>query len=181
MKILAFAASNSRQSINQQLVSYTGQIITSLNSDINIEVIDLNDYEMPLFSVDREAELGQPEQAKSFFNKIGAADALIISFAEHNGTYTAAYKNLFDWTSRINQKVFQNKSMLLMATSPGAGGAKNVLAAAKNSASYFDGNVIADISIPQFNDNFDTQTKQITNPELAKAVETAAQNLLDSL
>jgi len=78
---------------------------------------------MPLYSEDREKKLGQPDAAKRFFNKIGTADALLISYTEHNGSFTAAYKNLFDWTSRIDPKVYQGKSMVLLSTSPGPGGA----------------------------------------------------------
>ena len=78
MKILAFAASSSSNSINKKLVTYAASLI----EDAEIEILDINDYEMPLFSEDREKELGQPDAATRFFNKIGAADALIISFAE---------------------------------------------------------------------------------------------------
>ena len=104
MKLLAFAASSSSTSINKQLARYAASLVTGATS----EILDLNDFEMPLFSEDKEREIGQPEQAKNFLAKLGQADAIIISFAEHNGTYTAAYKNIFDWTSRIEQKIFQN-------------------------------------------------------------------------
>jgi len=123
MKILAFAASNSKQSINKELAQYAARLL----DDASTEVLDLNDYELPLFSVDKEAELGQPELAKAFLAKIADSDALIISFAEHNGTYSVAYKNLFDWCSRINKKVYQQKAIILLATSPGPGGAARVL------------------------------------------------------
>ena len=170
MKILAFAASNSKKSINQQLVKYTA----SLCSDDEVSIIDINDYEMPIFSEDREQALGSsPEQAQRFYKKISDADALIISFAEHNGSYTAAYKNLFDWTSRIDAKVFQNKAMLLLSTSPGPGGAGSVLAAAKASAPYFAGDVKASLSIPSFYDNFDTDKQQLNNAELGQQLNEA--------
>ena len=131
--------------------------------------------ELPLFSTDKEAELGQPELAKRFFNKIGEADAIVISFAEHNGSYTAAYKNLFDWASRIDMKVYQNKPVLLLATSPGPGGAGNVLAAAKGSAPFFAAEVKADFSLPSFYDNFDQENATLRNQELAQqlAIEVA--------
>ncbi|WP_271274401.1 NADPH-dependent FMN reductase [Aliamphritea hakodatensis] len=175
MKVLAFAASNSKQSINKQLVGYT----TGLISGAEIEILDLNDYEMPLFSVDREAELGQPEQAQAFFRKIGEADALVIAYAEHNGSYTAAWKNLFDWTSRIDQKVFQNKPMLLLATSPGPGGARNVLTQAKTSAPYFAGEVVADVSVASFYDVFDMQTGKVTSEDAAAEIESAVAALAE--
>ena len=169
MKILAFAASNSRDSINKRLVKFSLSFLPNVESDL----LDLNDYEMPIYSTDRENESGISPLVQAFFDKIGEADALLISFAEHNGSYTAAYKNLFDWTSRINQKVFRQKPMVLLSTSPGPGGAARVLASAKDSAPHFGGNVLADVSIPSFYENFDTEKGEITNPELESQIELA--------
>ena len=142
-----------------------------------VEILDINDYEMPLFSQDKEELLGQPEAAKSFFAKLGQADAIIISFAEHNGSYTAAYKNLFDWTSRIDQKLFQNKPMVLLATSPGPGGAQTVLTAATGSAPYFAGDVKGSVSIPSFFDNFDSEKQAISNPVMLDELKSALAQL----
>ncbi|XQW84782.1 NADPH-dependent FMN reductase [Thalassotalea piscium] len=166
MKVLAFSASNNSQSINKQLATYAASLVV----DAEVEIIDINDYELPIFSQDREAELGQPALAKSFFEKIGEADAVIISFAEHNGTYTAAYKNLFDWLSRINTKVFQDKAVVYLSTSPGPGGAQSVLTSAVNSAQYFGANVKGHLSVPSFNDNFDVTTQKLSNQDLDKAL-----------
>jgi chromate reductase len=162
MKVLAFAATSSKNSINKQLANYAAKQIEGAL----VELIDLNDYEMPLFSEDREKELGHPELAKAFYQKLGEADVIVISFAEHNGSYSAAYKNLFDWTSRINTKVFQNKPVIMLATSPGPGGAATVLAAAKGSAPYFGADLKGAISVPSFYDNFDVENGRLTNKEL---------------
>jgi len=78
MNVLAFAASNSRESINKVLATYTANLIE--NADV--EILDINDYEMPIFSEDREKELGQPKQASAFYQKISKADAIIVSYAE---------------------------------------------------------------------------------------------------
>ncbi|KAF7769912.1 hypothetical protein PCIT_a2836 [Pseudoalteromonas citrea] len=169
MKVLAFAASSSRQSINKQLAMH----VASKLENAEVELLDLNDYEMPIYSSDRENESGIPEQAQRFFAKITEADAVVISFAEHNGTYTAAYKNIFDWASRINMKVYQDKPAILLATSPGPGGAKSVLSAATSSAPYFALDVKASISVPSFYDNFDMQTEQISHPEIIDQIHTA--------
>ena len=174
MKLLAFAATSSRKSINKQLVTYAA--LQFENADI--EILDINDYELPLFSEDREAELGQPELANKFLQKISESDAVIISFAEHNGSYTVAYKNIFDWASRINPKVFQNKPMVMLSTSPGPGGASSVLAAATNSAPYFDGDVKASVSVPSFYDNFDMEQARFTNDEVNKELLNALNTLM---
>jgi NAD(P)H-dependent FMN reductase len=128
-----------------------------------VEVLDLNDYELPLFSVDKEQVLGHPELAKAFMAKVAASDAVMISFAEHNGSYSAAYKNLFDWCSRIGPKVFQDKPLVLLSTSPGARGGASVLAAATSSAPFFAGHVKASFSIPSFYENFDVERGTLKN------------------
>ena len=122
-KIIAFAGSSSKNSINKQLATYTAHLFE--NSEV--EVLNLNDYEMPIYSVDKETETGIPQLAHDFYAKIGSADLLVISFAEHNGAYSTAFKNIFDWTSRINSKTFQGKPTLLLATSPGPRGGSSVL------------------------------------------------------
>ncbi|NOQ90936.1 MAG: NADPH-dependent FMN reductase, partial [Gammaproteobacteria bacterium] len=96
------------------------------------------------------------------------------------GSYTVAYKNIFDWASRINPKVFQNKPMVMLATSPGPGGASSVLAAAIASAPFFDGEVKASLSVPGFYDNFDVEQGRIINDEINAQLLTAVNSLSES-
>ena len=133
----------------------------------SVEVLDLNDYEMPVYSVDKEKENGIHKLATDFYAKIGSADLLVVSFAEHNGNFSAAFKNVLDWTSRINAKTFQEKEMLLLATSPGARGGSSVLDIATKRFPFQGGVVKGSFSLPSFNDNFDAE-KGITNEDLKK-------------
>lgn len=167
MKVLAFAASSSRNSINKQLANFTASQIP----EAQVELLDINDYEMPLFSEDREKELGHPKLAKAFYQKLGEADIIVIAFAEHNGSYTAAYKNLFDWTSRIDMKVFQNKPVIMLSASPGPGGATSVLASAQGSETFFAADLKGAISVPNFYDNFDLESGQLTNKTLLEELQ----------
>jgi NAD(P)H-dependent FMN reductase len=160
-KIIAFGASSSKTSINKQLATYTANQF----QNVSVEILDLNDYEMPIYSVDKEKENGIPQLAHDFYSKLGSADLIIISFAEHNGAYSAAFKNIFDWASRINGKTFQEKPMLLLATSPGVRGGSSVLEIAKNRFPFQGGIVKGSFSLPNFNDNFDVE-KGITNEEM---------------
>lgn len=164
MKIIAFAGSPSKNSINKKLATYAA----GLFEKGEVEVLDLNDYEMPLFSVDVEDEVGQHSLAKAFLDKIASADLLVVSLAENNGNYSVAFKNIVDWCSRINPKIFQDKPMLLMATSPGARGGEAVLEIAKNNFPRFATDIKAVFSLPSFNDNFDVEKNVISNPELDK-------------
>lgn len=164
-KIIALGASSSSKSINRTLAIHAASKV----GDASVNVIDLNDYKLPLYSVDAEEELGIPEAAHQFSEIIESADGLVISLAEHNGTYTAVFKNLLDWLSRIDMKVWKGKPMLLMATSPGSRGGANVLAAAKSYFPFMDADIVADFSLPSFYDNF--SNSGVANTELASKLE----------
>lgn len=171
MKITGLAASTSSTSINKQLVQY---VLTHYFNDEVYTLLDLNDYEMPLFSVDRELQNGYPEAAHRFLEDLGSADLLVISMAEHNGNYTAAFKNTFDWASRVNAQVFQDKPLLLLSTSTGGYGAKNSLNAAITRFPKHGANILATFSLPSFNDNFSAENG-ILSEELSQELENAVE------
>ncbi len=173
MKVIAFGASTSSTSINKALATYAANLIEGAD----VQVLDINNYNVPMFSEDLEKEIGQAEGARGFLRDLAQADAFVISFAEHNGHYPAAYKNLFDWASRIDREMFKNKPAVYLATSPGPGGAQSVLAAAKGSAPFFGGNVKASVSVPSFYDNFDLASGQVTNEAIATEIQQAVATL----
>lgn len=158
-KIIGLAGSNSKKSINKQLVGYA---LSKLDGFSNA-VLDLNDFEVPIYGIDLENERGIPENAQKLSDSIEGADAIVLSLAEHNGSYAAVFKNIFDWMSRINPKVWRNKPMLLMSTSPGGRGGAGVLAGAKMAYPHQGGNIIAEFSLPSFFNNF--KDEKIENEE----------------
>ena len=161
MKILAFAGSNSEVSINKKLVTFT----SSFFSDEDIEIIDLNDFEMPIYKHERELESGIPQLAKDFASKIDGSDLILMSLAEHNSAYSTAFKNVFDWISRIkDRKHFGDKPIFLMATAPGNGGGKNVIEVFMKRAPFSGANVLESFSLPNFRDRFEDD-KGITDEQ----------------
>ncbi|MFP3598902.1 NADPH-dependent FMN reductase [Chryseobacterium sp. SIMBA_029] len=170
MNILAFAGSTSSTSINRELVKF----VLKDFQDQEVNFIDLNDFSMPVFSVDLEKK-GFPEEAHRFLKAIEECDVIICSLAEHNRSYSAAFKNVFDWASRINVKVFQNKPMLLMSTSPGGYGGGNVMNTAKTFFPQFAADVKDTFSLPKFYENFDLESGVI-NPDLLKELQEKIEN-----
>lgn len=166
--ILVFGASNSRNSINQKFANYTASQIYG----IDITSIDLNNYEMPIYSVDKEKEDGLPQLAINLVEQIKKSDGIIVSFAEHNGNYTAAFKNISDWLSRVELKTYSDKPTLLLAASPGGAGAKSVLSIAEKEFKIRGANIIGTFSLPSFFDNFNEE-EGVLNPELKSEHEQA--------
>ncbi|MGL6129211.1 NADPH-dependent FMN reductase [Chryseobacterium artocarpi] len=170
MKILAFAGSSSSTSINRELVKF---VLKDFKEE-KINLIDLNDFTMPVFSVDLEKK-GFPDEAHKFLKVIEECDVIICSLAEHNRSYSAAFKNVFDWASRINVKVFQNKPMLLMSTSPGGYGGGNVMNTAKTFFPQFGADIKETFSLSKFYENFDLESGVI-NPEMLHDLKTKIEN-----
>jgi chromate reductase len=164
MKILAFGASNSRNSINKKLAHYTAQLFY----DASLDLIDLNDFECNIYSPERQIE-GFPDQIKVFMDKIEKADLIIISFAEYNGSYTTAFKNIFDWCSTYRGKTFENKNFILLSTSNGARGGEGVLQTALDRFPRHGAHILTYYSLPFFNENYN-ENEGITNEEFKNKI-----------
>ena len=172
MKILSIGGSTSSTSINRQLANHAASLVPGAE----VTGLDLRSYTLPVYSSDEEETNGIPADAQAFLDTIRAHDAIVISLAEHNGSYAAAFKNLYDWTSRIEQKLWSDKPMLLMATSPGARGGASVLATAEATFPRMGADLKATFSLPSFYENF-SQEKGITAPELTAQLSTAVSKL----
>lgn len=146
MKILAFSGSNSTSSINQKLIEYVVQHL-----QIQTDIIDLRNYDIPMFGIDEEFKKGFPNELQLLYDTLSRYDAYIISIPEHNGNYPAFLKNIIDWLTRVESCFFGGKPILLLNASPGPNGGKSVLSIAEKSFPFFGGNVIDTFILPQFN------------------------------
>ena len=161
MKILAFAGSNSTVSINKKLVTFASTFF----SDDEVEILDLNDFEMPIYKREIELASGTPQKALDFAAKIDECDLILLSTPENNGNFPAVFKNLMDWISRIKgRKIFGGKPMFLMATSDGGRGGASVLEIAEKRFPFDGAEVLEIFSLPKFSEYFNPE-KGIVNEE----------------
>ena len=168
MKILAFAATNHKKSINQKLVKCSLKMFQEKHE---IKQIDLNNFDMALFAPHKLEKDGLPKEAQEFCKLVDWADLIIISFAEYNGSYTPVFKNLLDWASTTKEKLWAGKEMILLATSPGGRGAKTVLEQASSYFPFMGAIVAGSFSLPKFHENL----------KRGKIVDTALHTQLENL
>ena len=121
--ILAFSGSNSKNSINQQLI----HAVAKLEVKCNIEIIDLRDFPAPLYGIDEEVDNGIPPSMQLLREKFRNADGFLISSPEHNGSMPAFMKSVLDWQSRQEGKIFMEKPAVFLSTSPGPRGGASAL------------------------------------------------------
>jgi NAD(P)H-dependent FMN reductase len=183
MNLVTFGASYSVTSINRAWAAAVGKRILELaGKEGNIQSLDLNKYDLPLYTVEREAQIGLPEPAKWFVEDLAQADLIVVSLAEYNGSYTAGFKNLFDWASRVELKFFQNKPVVVTSTAPGPRGGLTVLqTAAERFPRHGASQVVVGPALPGFKTNFDLATGRLTSDEWQLALDQSLQPLLESL
>ncbi|MDY8138204.1 NAD(P)H-dependent oxidoreductase [Aquimarina sp. 2201CG5-10] len=160
--ILAFAGSNSSTSINHKLVEFVASEI----KEHPVKIIKLTDYPLSIYSEDEEKSQGFPEILKNLKEEISEADALIISLNEHNGSWSAFFKNIMDWMSRLDRNFLEGKKILLMSTSPGKRGGLSSLEFAKSVFPRFGAEIIESFSFPSFYENFSVESNTVTEETL---------------
>lgn len=168
-KILAFAGSNSSTSINHALV----ENIASKLDDSEVTVIKLDNYELPIYGEDLEKDQGFPEPLERLLQEVKAADGLIISVNEHNGSVSAFFKNVLDWLSRIEYKFLAEKKVLLMSASPGKRGALSAYEYTKGVLPRYGAEVMDGVNFPSFPQNYSEEEKKITNDGLESDISNA--------
>lgn len=179
MKIVCLAASSNVNGINNQLLRYASKLISEqLCPHAEIEFIDLNDYEMPLYTDQRNAEGGPPAQAKQLLEIFAKADRLLLSFAEHNGCYTAVFKNCIDWLSIVDGHLYQHTTTAMFAASPGKRAAKSVLDLAVKSAPFFKAHLVGNLGIGNFYEVF--QDGRIIDENLNKSFTDILRSLIET-
>jgi len=173
-KIIAFSGSNHSKSINQLLVKHAASMI----ENHEVEVLDLRDYESPMFSLDLEAAEGHPEILKQLDATISASTTLLIAVPEYNGFMPSFFKNTIDWLSRINIKFLKDKKVILLSTSPGKYGAKQSLEHLASILPRFGGQVIGQYSLGSFYDSVNLENGFTFNDQ---AVEQEIKDLVNNL
>jgi chromate reductase len=164
-KTLAFAGSNSSTSINKQLVNYAASLIEG------VDVIDLRDYDAPIYSQDLEKSEGINQNIQKLYDLIKGYESVIIASPEHNGLPPAFLKNTLDWLSRCKGDGFlKDKKVALLSTSPGGFGGKNNLANLKNIMPYWGANIVGTYSLGKFFENMDSETNTLKSEDEKEAL-----------
>lgn len=133
-RILAFAGSARRDSLNKKLARAAAQYAREAGAEATF--VDLDDFPMPIYHGDLEAASGMPESAARLRAMFLEHDGLLIASPENNSSVTALLKNTIDWLSRdvgdgkgerSGLAPWQGKVAGLMAASPGAFGGVRAL------------------------------------------------------
>ncbi|MEA2712769.1 MAG: hypothetical protein QOK27_730, partial [Gemmatimonadales bacterium] len=99
MRLLAFAASLKRESLNRKLINLAVEL--AREAQVEVDLADFREFDMPLYDADLQNSAGFPEGAQELARRIEAVDGLMIASPEYNYSLPGTLKNAIDWVSRM--------------------------------------------------------------------------------
>jgi NAD(P)H-dependent FMN reductase len=115
MRLLAFAASLRRDSLNRKLLRIAVQLALAAGADV--DVAEFSEFDMPPYNADAQAAAGFPAGAQALASRILGAQGMLIASPEYNYSLPGTLKNAIDWVSRMRPVPFRGKHGLLLSAS----------------------------------------------------------------
>ena len=116
IRVLVFAASLRRASLNQRLATLAASVVEEQGGTADRAA--MADFECPSYDGDVEREQGVPAAALHLRDRLVACDAFIIASPEYNASMPGFLKNTIDWASRIRPQPFNGRQGILLSASP---------------------------------------------------------------
>ena len=124
-KFLAFAGSVRKESFNRSLLAIP--VAAARAAGVEVTLIELADFPLPLFDEDRETREGLPANARKLKDLFKSHTGLLLACPEYNSSITPLLKNTLDWVSRQDGAEsgtvpYKNKVVGLVSASAGRWG-----------------------------------------------------------
>lgn len=160
--LIAFSGSLRKDSFNTKVLRALPALAPA---GTNIALFDIS--ELPMYNQDLDGET-VPDIVAALRAAIAEADGVVIATPEYNHSYSAATKNLIDWASRPFMKgpIIGKKSMVV-AVSPGPGGAVHGAQATTDLLAMLGGTVVAQVSAAAIHEKLNGDTLQFIDESLA--------------
>lgn len=176
-RILAFAGSARRESLNRKLLAVTVKAVEAAGGQVTL--VDLNEYTMPLYHGDLEDAEGMPENARRLLALMRDHAGLLVASPEYNSFITPLLKNTIDWLSRDDDDPFPGKVAAVVSASPGQIGGARSLQHARHLLLHLGCHVVpAQCILPRAHEAF-TPEGALTDARSQRAVDALAKQLVD--
>jgi chromate reductase, NAD(P)H dehydrogenase (quinone) len=116
-RILAFAGSARRDSLNKKLLAAVVSATRAAGAEIT--VVDFKELPIPLYEGDLEEAEGIPANALKLIELIRQHSGVLIASPEYNSQLTPLLKNALDWCTRADENPLKGKVAAVVSASPG--------------------------------------------------------------
>ncbi len=175
-RILAFAGSARRESLNKKLLAVVVSAVRAAGGEVTL--VDLNDYPLPVYHGDLEDKDGMPANAQRLVALITQHPALLIASPEYNSLITPLLKNTIDWCTRAEPNPLAGRVAAVVSASPGIFGGIRSAQVARQLLLHLGCHVVpAQCTLPHADEAFDDQGA-LKDPRVHKAAQKVAEELV---
>ncbi|MEY3775643.1 MAG: hypothetical protein RLZZ129_2423 [Verrucomicrobiota bacterium] len=177
-RILAFAGSARRESLNRKLLAVA--VAETRAAGAEVTLLDLNEYALPLYHGDEEEAQGLPANAVKLIELVSSHQGLLIASPEYNSFITSLLKNTIDWITRAEENPLVGKVAAVVSASPGAFGGVRSLQHARHLLLHLGCHIVpAQCMLPKAHEAF-AADGQLQDARSVKSVRTLAQQLVQT-
>ncbi|HWW49104.1 MAG TPA: NAD(P)H-dependent oxidoreductase [Xanthobacteraceae bacterium] len=184
-KILVVPGSLRTGSLNARLASLIARELA--RPDVEVTLLSLKDYPLPIYDGDLEQESGVPAAAVELKRMIGAHHGVVFVSPEYNSSFPPLVKNTIDWVTRVREdgeslgQVFRERVFAIAAASNGKFGGMRVLMGLRQVLALGCGaNVIPKQLALSFAETAYDDNGQLKNPADAAALSAMLGQLVDT-
>ena len=184
LKILVIPGSIRTGSINARLAAVAVKELALL--DVDVSLISLGDYPLPIYDGDLEAKSGVPANAVNLKRMIGAHHGVFIVSPEYNSSVPPLLKNAIDWVTRVRDRnetfgqVFRERAFAIGAASDGKFGGLRVLMALRQILALGCGATVIPTQMGlSFADQAFDEMDRLKNPADAELLRGTLRQLID--
>jgi NAD(P)H-dependent FMN reductase len=118
LRLLAFAASLRKGSLNRKLIQVAANLASQLGAEVDFA--EFHQFDAPSFNADIMDATGLPPGPGELQRRLAAVDGFLLSSPEYNYSIPGTIKNVIDWISRAKPaNPLRGKSAFIMAASGG--------------------------------------------------------------
>src|SRR5664279_3363617 len=185
-KILVLPGSTRSNSHNVKLAALAAKELTLIDAEVTR--ISLQDYPLPIYDGDLEANSNAPANAVKLKRMIMAHQGVFIASPEYSASVTPLLKNAIDWVSRVRERgdplyaAFKGRVFAIASASPGRAGGLRSLMALRQILELGCGALVipeqvaisqADLAFDGMDNIIDTGTANLLRAQLARLVDMA--------
>ena len=155
--------------------------------DVEASRISLQDYPLPIYDADQDANSGAPASAVKLKQMMRAHQGVFIASPEYNGSVPPLLKNAIDWVSQVRERgepayaAFKGRAFAIASASPESSGGLRGLLALRQILESCGALVIPEqVAVPEADGTFDDMDNPTPNAvanalrlELARLVDMA--------
>lgn len=177
-RILAFAGSARRESLNRKLLAVAVQATREAGGEVTL--VDLNDYLLPLYHGDLEDAEGLPVSVAKLIQLIASNDGLLIASPEYNSMFTPLLKNTIDWCTRGDDNPLVGRVAAIVSASPGALGGVRSLKLMQQLLTHLGCHVVPGQTMLPHADKAFAADGSLTDVRVLRSVQALAKALVDT-